>query len=375
MKHNDYLQDSKQVSLWWWYVDESIFPNNILQKALKYWLEKYAYGILQYENSSWLNDLKKEIIRWAPSFYNIPIFWNENITITNGITNALDIIWRLICKNNYNTFIIEPCYDTAIESLKRNSKSIYSIQCKWDNKGNIILTNEDFTKIETYFVNEQIKLFYTVPNYSNPTWLTISLKDRIRLWNLCKKYNVYIFEDDPYWVFSYDNQKIISFYELFPEIVLFANSFSKIWFPWLRIWFIIWNEKIIEEYVSLQKYAYSSPNLITQSIVEYLLKNNIINDIFQQRISIMREKYAIILKFFQDNVSKSQYTVINWWFYFWVNTNNSIFSELARQKWLIVVPWKIYGKNYDFSKYVRIAFSQIKKKNLQKALKTFISLF
>ncbi len=46
-------------------------------------------------------------------------------------------------------------------------------------------------------------------------------------------------------------------------------------------------------------------------MVEYLLKNNIINRIFQQRISIMREKYAIILKFFQDNFSKSQYTVIN----------------------------------------------------------------
>lgn len=374
MKHNDYSQDSKQVSLWWWYVDESIFPNDILQKALKYWLEKYAYGILQYEDSSWLTDLKTEIIKWAPNFYTIPTFWNENIAITNGITNALDVAWRLICQNIYNTFIIEPCYDTAIESIKRNSKSIYSIQCQWDKDGNLIITDENFAKIEKYFINEQIKLFYIVPNYSNPTWLSISLKDRIRLWNLCKKYNVYIFEDDPYWIFSYNNQKITSFYELFPEITLFANSFSKIWFPWLRIWFIIGNEKIVKEYIHLQKYAYSSPNLITQSMVEYLLKHDDINRIFQQRFSIMKEKYTIISTFFQKYFSESQYTLIHWWFYFWINTNNSNFSELAKQKRLIVVPWKIYGQNYDFSQYVRVAFSQIKKENLPNALSIFNSL-
>lgn len=199
MKHNDYINDSKKLSLWWWYVDESILPNDILQNALQYWLDKYSYWILQYENSSWLKDLKKEIIKWAPSFYDIPLFWIQNITITNGITNALDMAWRLLCKNTYNAFIVEPCYDTAIESLRRNVKSIFSINCYGDNNGNLIFTDSDFLRIEDYFATKNIKIFYVVPNFSNPSWLSISLNDRIRLWDLCQKYNVTIFRGWSIW--------------------------------------------------------------------------------------------------------------------------------------------------------------------------------
>lgn len=374
MKHNDYFNDSQHLSLWWWYVDESIFPNNILRNALQYWLDKYSYWILQYENSSWLDDLKKEIANWAPSFYNISTFWTQNLTITNGITNALDMVWRLLCKNIYNAFTIEPCYDTAIESLKRNAKSIVSIKCIGDDNGSILLTDSDFLRIEDYFATKNIKIFYVVPNYSNPTWLTISLDDRIKLWNLCRKYNVMIFEDDPYGLYSYNNQKIKSFYELYPDITLFANSFSKIGFPWLRIGFLIWNENIIQEYAILQKYAYSSPNLITQSMVEYLLKKGIMDDIFQKRFKIMMEKYILVSQFLQENFSKSEYIAPTWWFYFWINTKMDNFSELANKKWLILVPWKIYGHNYDFSTFIRIAFSQIKKEDLPNALNILKSI-
>lgn len=367
MLHNDYWNDKKILSLGWWYVDETFSPKNIILSNFSSAIEKYWYWILQYESSYWLLNLRNAIKAWAPDFFNIPKFDLDNLVITNWITNALDMVGRIILQNKYDSFIIEPCYDTAIESLRRNSKNIYSKKISWQN-WYLNITEKDFLEIEKTFLENSIKLFYIIPNYSNPSGLTIKCEDKIRLWTLCQKYSITIFEDDPYAVYWYSNVKIPSFFEMFKDITLYANSFSKIWFPWLRIWFLLWNKDIILEYANFQKYAYSSPNLITQGIVESLINTHSIDQIFMERFVIMKEKYSIISEFLSQNFPW-KYQIFWGWFYVWYNIEDNLnFINNARKNQIIVIPGGIYWKNYDFGSYIRIAFSHISIEDLKIAL-------
>ncbi len=55
--------------------------------------------------------------------------------------------------------------------------------------------------------------------------------------------------------------------------VIYLNSISKVFFPWLRIWFLVWNKKIVKWISELQKYSTSSANLIMQWATIEALKN------------------------------------------------------------------------------------------------------
>lgn len=358
MKHNNYEEDKKFINFWWWYVDESVNYDSILEEWFKESLDKYKYSILQYWDCFGFNDLRLEIVKWAPNFFKIPRFNYENIIITNWITNALDVVWRIILKKEYDSFILEPIYDTAICNLKNNSRKIHSLNIGW-NDWYFDIKESNYESIEKLFRTQKIKLFYIIPNYSNPTWLTLKLEDREKLWKLCKKYWVYIFEDDPYWVYNYTWNYIKTFYELFNDIVIYANSFSKIWFPWLRIWFIVTKKEIIDKFAELQKYTYSSPNLISQSIIEYLIKNNQIDNIFSNRKEIMKKKY-ILLKTHLLDIGSITLNIPMWGFYIWINIKKiDNFLKKSEKNWLKFIPWSIYWYKYEFNNYIRMSFSQI----------------
>ena len=374
-QHNDYNADKKLLSLWWWYVDESYPIDNIFTGSLKMSLDKYGYGILQYENCLWLVGLREKITKWAPDFFWIPEFWIDSIMITSWITAWLDLVGRYLLWWKYDAITIEPCYDTAIMSLKRNAKTLHGIECENDWSGFLLLTEDNWRKIENIFKDWKTKLFYIVPNYSNPSSLSINEADKNRLLWLCQKYWVIIFEDDPYALYSYqdDNIPIPSFYELDKSNgnVIYANSFSKIGFPWLRIWFLIGSPEQVNDISEIQKYSISSPNLITQWVVEEMIKQDIFTQVFKHRKNEMKSKYLNFCKFVESksDLCSNALKSVNWGFYIWLDVGNgTIFTEEGRKQWLVIIPWKIYGNEFDYSKYIRVTFSQIHESNLAEAV-------
>ena len=46
--------------------------------------------------------------------------------------------------------------------------------------------------------NKNVKFIYTIPNFQNPSGITMSLEKRKAVYELAKKYNVLILEDNPY---------------------------------------------------------------------------------------------------------------------------------------------------------------------------------
>lgn len=375
-QHNDYKSDTLLLSLGWWYVDESYSIDNILTSSLEKALNKYWYGILQYENCYGLQALRERISAWAPKFYKIPEFEVNSILVTSWITAWLDLAWRHLLRGKFDAFIIEPCYDTAIRSLERNANQIFSINASDNGDGFIKIDQDQWLYIEKIFSWWNVKLFYIVPNFSNPSWLSITESDKSKLLELCKKFGVIIFEDDPYALYNYQDDTLIkTFYELDIDrsSVLYANSFSKIWFPWLRIWFLIGNSELIKEISEIQKYSISSPNLLTQWMVIEMIDAWIFNSVFEHRFAVMNQKYHTFFqelhttKLWENNVNIFW---IRWGFYVWLNVENGThFTELARDNGLVVIPWKIYGINNSYEQFIRVTFSQIDKQNLSLAIK------
>ena len=79
------------------------------------------------------------------------------------------------------------------------------------------------------------KFVYTIPEYQNPTGRTLSLERRRELVELCRRHGVLIFEDVAYRELSFDGASLPTLWSLGPDVVLQAGTFSKSFFPGVRL--------------------------------------------------------------------------------------------------------------------------------------------
>jgi 2-aminoadipate transaminase len=79
------------------------------------------------------------------------------------------------------------------------------------------------------------KFLYTIPEYQNPTGRTLPLERRRALVELCRRHRVLIFEDVAYRELPFRGAPLPSLWSLAPDIVLQAGTFSKSFFPGVRL--------------------------------------------------------------------------------------------------------------------------------------------
>ncbi|MCD5552950.1 PLP-dependent aminotransferase family protein, partial [Lactobacillus delbrueckii subsp. lactis] len=98
-----------------------------------------------------------------------------------------------------------------------------------------------------------IKLFYTVPDFHNPTGITMSLTKRQRLVDLANRYNFVILEDTPYRDLCYHGESLPSIKSFDTEgRVIFLSTFSKILSPAFRLGWLVAGLEIKEQLVNLK---------------------------------------------------------------------------------------------------------------------------
>jgi 2-aminoadipate transaminase len=79
------------------------------------------------------------------------------------------------------------------------------------------------------------KFLYTIPEYQNPTGRTLSLPRRRELVEVCRRHGVLIFEDVAYRELSFDGESLPTLWSLAPDLVVQAGTFSKSFFPGVRL--------------------------------------------------------------------------------------------------------------------------------------------
>jgi 2-aminoadipate transaminase len=79
------------------------------------------------------------------------------------------------------------------------------------------------------------KFVYTIPEYQNPTGRTLPLERRRELVEVCRRRGVLIFEDVAYRELSFEGTAPPTLWSLAPDLVLQAGTFSKSFFPGVRL--------------------------------------------------------------------------------------------------------------------------------------------
>ena len=169
----------------------------------------------------------------------------DDILLTSGSLQALDLINKLLLNTNDTVLVEEATYGGAISRIK--NLGVNHIGIKLDKDG-ICLDNLISTLEELKSKNITPKFLYTIPTVQNPTATIMPEKRRKKILEIADKYNFLIIEDDCYADLTWDRERPKSIYSFCDnERVIYCGSFSKSLAPALRVGYIVASWKVISK--------------------------------------------------------------------------------------------------------------------------------
>jgi len=212
--------------------DVSLLPKSAVRKAARAAVDDQAVT-LQYggtnglfETAQVFCDIVRDIgIRHKP----------ENVIITTGAQEALDLIAKTFCDPGDIVLTEGPTYLGALQAFSAYEPEIRTIE--FDDEGmRMDLLEEELQRIGKG--NPRLKFLYTIPNFQNPGGVTMSPERRKRLVELSHEYDFIIVEDDPYGRLRYEGGHCLPM-RAFDDSVIYLGTISKMFAAGLRVGWIM----------------------------------------------------------------------------------------------------------------------------------------
>ena len=207
--------------------DFSLLPLDMLRRAAEACFARNDPAFLQYGVEQGNGYFRMALAKFLGRGYGFRVD-PDNLFVTNGISNALDLICAHFTRPGDTIFVEEPTYFLALRIFADHNLRIVPIQT--DENGLVIeALGEKLAQV-------QPKFLYIVPTFQNPCGHTLPDERRERLVRLSQEHNFTIVADEVYHFLNYSNQHIKPFAAYTDlETVISLNSFSKILAPGLRL--------------------------------------------------------------------------------------------------------------------------------------------
>ena len=277
------------------------FPMNDLQDSLDRVIGEYGDKLFQYATTPGYEPLRQYIADKYNKQHQLDLS-ADDILITTGSQQALDLIGKAVLDEGDGLIIEEPGYLGAIQAFSIYQPDFITVPLE-EHGLNIDALKEALNTPHT-------KCIYTVPNFQNPSGLTYSKENRLEMAKVLEDKDVFLIEDDPYGDLRFRGEALPYIGVNDSEHSILLGSFSKTITPGMRLGFIITRNKELMEHINIAKQASDLHTSIFSQIViyDYLIHNDYTGHI-EKIIKMYREQADTMLnamdKYFPKHV---QYT-------------------------------------------------------------------
>lgn len=242
------------------------FPQKELQVSMNAIAEKYGSKIYQYSTTLGLDSLRQYIADRYNKIWGMNITI-DNIIITTGSQQALDLIGKVFVNEHDNVMVEKPSYLGLLQSFCMYMANF--VQTKLNDDG---LDIEDLKHtLKTY----KPKVAYLIPNFQNPTGLTYTAENRQKVFEAIKDEDMLLIQDDPYGELRFEEGERIPYIGLNQsDKNIYLGSFSKIVTPGMRLGYIIAHKEIIKMLETAKQASDLHSNIFGQYLIADYLQNN-----------------------------------------------------------------------------------------------------
>lgn len=351
-----------------------LFPIERFKEAAEIVLTEMGERALQYGTTEGYQPLR-EMIAGNASKYGMQIS-ADNVMITTGSQQALDLLGRIFINRGDRVLVESPTYLGALQAW--NAYGVKYVTIPFDEDG--MQTDLLESRLRT-----GLKFIYVLPNFQNPTGVTLSRERRMQLVEMANAYGVPIVEDDPYGQLRYEGEHIPPVVVLDDEIrakevpiysgnVIYTSTFSKILAPGLRLAWVVAPTEVIKKLVQ----AKQGCDLNTSTFNQYLAYEVANGPWMKTHIQTIRETYKerrdVMLKALGEYMPEG----VNWThpkggLFLWATTpegldTQTIFTAAVEQK-VAFVPGNSFHPLGGGQNTMRLNFSCMKPDLIDEGIK------
>lgn len=341
--------------------NRKLFPVAEIKQASNLVLDEYGRDVLQYSNTEGYPELRKYISRRYREKQNlhIPV---DNILITNGSQQGLDLLGKILLNQGDEAVIEEPGYLGAIQAFSVYRASFQPVPVSEEGM--------EIARLQAVMSQGAPKLIYTVPNFQNPSGISYSEANRLAVADLVRNTSTLLIEDDPYGDLQFEGVKKTSFKKLIPENTILLGSFSKTVVPSFRLGWIAAPDQILEKLVIAKQAADLHTNNFAQYVIFRYIKDNDFNGHISKIVAVYRnQRNAMIESLRQYFPPEIKYTKPEGGMFLWVTLPQQMSSmklfEIAIKDRVAFVPGHPFYVNKKEVNTLRLNFSCVDEETIR----------
>jgi 2-aminoadipate transaminase len=260
-----------------------LFPIPQVKDAVCGVLDKLGGKSLQYGETEGVLELREWIAReFSRNGAQVSV---ENVLITTGAQQALDLVGRVLLDEGDRAVVESPTYLALLSAWRPYSGEFLAVP-----------SDEDGMRVDALpeLLKKRPKLIYVTPNFQNPQGTTLTLERREKLVKLLREFGVALLEDNPYGELRFDGKPLPHLLEVegatrtgqcagpvaaqYPNHVIYSGTFSKVLMPGLRVGWVIAAPELIDKLGMAKQAADLHTSTICQHAALELLRRGFLDE-------------------------------------------------------------------------------------------------
>jgi 2-aminoadipate transaminase len=284
--------------------DPAKFPLEDIHRIFNELLAKHGGQLFQYGSTEGLRELRLKLaIRMRKE--GVINAKADNLIVTHGSAQGMHLAAQVLIDRDDVVMVGLPTYFGGPGAVRSRGGKVVGVPV--DRHGlNITCLRQEVKRLHT--AGKRVKGVYVIPNYQNPTGVTLTLKRRRQLIRLAEAFDLIIFEDDPYGDLRFEGRRLPSLKSLDDRgRVIHLRSLSKTFVPGMRLGWVCGEKAVIRHLAVAKQFADAATNTPSQYILLEFIRQGLLDKQIQNNISYYREKRDFMLehmnRFFPAEVS------------------------------------------------------------------------
>ncbi|EPJ51631.1 MAG: transcriptional regulatory protein [Osedax symbiont Rs2] len=247
------------------------FPLDLMQQAFSD-LTQHS-GLFQYAQAQGYPPLLQHLKQ------SYGVIESHDLLMTSGSQQGLDLIARGFLNPGDKVVVEYPSYLGALQVFQLAQAELLTVPQ--------LSQGPDLVKLQQLFATGNVKFFYLIADFHNPTGISYSLEIRQGIAKLCRQYQVTIIEDAPYRELRFRGETLPMVSSFYPQGSIVLRSFSKIACPGMRLGLIEAPKEWIQQLIKVKQIS----DIHLNSVLQYVLLQLLTHPEFSEHLLKLRQLY------------------------------------------------------------------------------------
>ena len=289
-----YAADPEVVSLSAGNPAPEAFPVKEIAEISNRILTTRPIDALQYSTTEGYTPLRRRLTAYMQDKHHVGRAFDD-ILITAGAQQAMELLAKVLCNPGDVVLCEAPSFVGSLNSIRSLGAKLVGVPVEED--------GIDVDALEKAAQTHAVKFLYTIPNFQNPSGVTMSMEKRRRVYELAERYDFLVVEDNPYGDLRFEGEHVPAIKSIDENgRVAYVGSFSKVLAPGIRVGYVIAPKPLLQKMVVCKQGEDVHTAIWNQMICDEYMGNYDFEAHLKDLQEIYRKKARLMFKLIDEHL-------------------------------------------------------------------------